>query len=65
MRILHSVSKWVAEAVKEDSEADTAGSSGDMSSGNSTTMSVTARTIRSEQGMNASNFSSLAEISSS
>ena len=65
IKIRHSVSKWVAEAVREESEADTALSSGDMSSGNRTTMSVTARTIRSEQGMNASNFSSLAEIRSS
>ena len=36
-----------------------------VSSGKRSTMSVTARTIRSEQGMKASNCSSFAEINSS
>jgi len=59
----------LAAAVKEASELATPGKSstmaGSVAEGKRDTMSVTARTILSEQGIKDSNFSSLAEIKSS
>lgn len=59
----------LAAAVREVREFATPGKSsaiaGSDAEGKRDTMSVTARTILSEQGMKDSNFSSLAEIKSS